>query len=167
MGLYNHGNNSSMKTIAIVLSLAALAWGQIITPYECHCGVFVSYPLGEFEAYHMQSAHVDGCGTEESVAACMQNCRDEWSGLYKNGDLEAELSNGYNLGQEICLGALELFHPYVSNGDGQVFARNCDGNWEISTLAQNNLSAVIMVTIMNVDQHIWTFSSTIDLFKWN
>merc|ERR1711862_585741 len=116
--------------LAALLSLAALSWGQIITPYECHCGVFVSYPLGEFEAYHMKSAHVNGCGTEESVAACMQNCRDEWTGMYKNGDLEAELSNGYNLGQEICLGALEFFHPFVSNGNGQVFARNCQGNWE-------------------------------------
>merc|ERR1711875_17488 len=113
MGLYNHGKNTSnMKTCAILVSLAALSLGQIITPYECHCGVFVSYPLGEFEAYHMQSAHVDGCGTEESEAACMQNCKDEWSGIYKNGDLNAVLPNGYTLGQELCLGATTLFHPY-------------------------------------------------------
>merc|ERR1712243_48975 len=126
-----YSNSITMKYIAAaVLSLAALAGAQIITPYECHCGVFVSLPVGEVEIYHMQSAHVDGCGTENSTQACIDNCRNEWTGIYKNGDLEAELPNGYNLGQELCLGAVELFHPYIFNEDGQVFARNCDGNWE-------------------------------------
>merc|ERR1711942_58330 len=115
---------------AIVLSIAALSWAQIITPYECHCGVFISVFSGEIEVYHMKSSHVDGCGTANSTAACIANCQAEWTGMYKKGDLEAELPNGYNLGQELCLGAVELFHPFINDANGQVFARNCDGNWE-------------------------------------
>ncbi|CAL4091789.1 unnamed protein product [Meganyctiphanes norvegica] len=115
---------------AIVLSIAALGWSQIITPYECHCGVFISIPTGEIELFHMKSAHVDGCGTEASVAACIENCKSEWTGMYKSGDLLAELPSGYTLGQEMCIGAVELFHPFIHNADGQVFARNCEGDWE-------------------------------------
>merc|ERR1711872_545361 len=115
---------------AIVLSFSALSWAQISTPYEGHCRVFSSIPSGEIEVYHMKSSHVDGCGTENSTAACIDNCRAEWTGLYKKGDLDAELSNGYNLGQELCLGAVELFHPYIFSEDGAVLSRNCDGNWE-------------------------------------
>ncbi|CAL4067262.1 unnamed protein product [Meganyctiphanes norvegica] len=126
-----------MWTSAIILSFAALTGAQIITPYECHCGVFISIPSGEIEVYHMQSAHVDGCGTPESEAACMDNCKNEWTGMYKNGDLDNELENGYSLGQELCLGAVELFHPFILNANGQVFARNCEGNWEDIDMGTN------------------------------
>lgn len=123
-----------MKTFAaisaIFLSVVALSTSQIITPYECHCGVFISLSQGEIEVFHMHPAHVEGCGTPEAEAACQENCRTEWTSVYKNGDLDAELSNGYSLGQEVCLGAVELFHPFINKENGQVFARNCEGNWE-------------------------------------
>ncbi|CAL4100849.1 unnamed protein product, partial [Meganyctiphanes norvegica] len=110
-----------MKTFitisAIVLSLAALSWAQIIDPYECHCGVFISTSTGEIEIYHMHPEHVDGCGTEESTAACIASCQNEWTGIYKNGDLDGEMDNGYTLGQELCLGAVELFHPFIFNAN--------------------------------------------------
>merc|ERR1712189_49558 len=99
-------SNGNMKTFitisaAIILSFAALSWAQIIHPYECHCGVFMSLSSGEREIYHMKSAHVDGCGTENSTAACMNVCEEEWKGMYKKGDLNAELPSGYNLGQNL------------------------------------------------------------------
>ena len=30
-----------------------------------------------------------------------------------HGELNYELSNGYNVGQELCLGALTFFHPQI------------------------------------------------------
>ena len=34
--------------------------------------------------------------------------------MSRHGDLNFELTNGYNVGQELCLGALNLFVPVVN-----------------------------------------------------
>merc|ERR1711942_281974 len=130
MGLCVTRTTADMKgylALAALLSLAALSWAQIIHPYECHCGVFVSYPVGEAEVYRMQPLHLEGC---DNVTACTVACSNEWDDLTNNGDLTTELSNGYTLGQDICLSAVEHFIPFRGDEKGFVNARLCEGNWE-------------------------------------
>merc|ERR1712189_123813 len=113
--------------LAALLSLGALSWAQIITPYECHCGLFVTYPVGESEVYRLHPLHLDGC---DNATLCITACQDEWDDLTNNGDLLTELDNGYNLGQDICLQAVEHFIPFLSNDKGFLNARLCEGTWE-------------------------------------
>merc|ERR1711872_4137 len=113
--------------VAALLSFVALSWAQIIHPYECHCGVFISYSTGESEVYRIQPLHLPDCS---NVTLCTMACSDEWNDMTNNGDLTSELDNGYNLGQDICLGAVEHFLPFINNKVGFVNARLCDGNWE-------------------------------------
>merc|ERR1711970_471057 len=115
--------------VSTLLSLGALSWGQIIHPYECHCGVFVSYPAGVSEVYRLMPLHLDNCD-EESIPLCTQACTDEWNAQTNNGDLTSDLANGYTLGQDICLQSLEHFIPFLSGEYGFVNARLCEGNWE-------------------------------------
>ena len=37
--------------------------------------------------------------------------------MSQHGDLTAELSNGYTVGQELCLGALSFFLPNIEHRD--------------------------------------------------
>merc|ERR1711970_610718 len=121
---------SIMKQVLVVvtlLSLGALSWAQIIHPYECHCGVFISHHHGISEIYRLMPLHLDGCDDE---TLCIDACSNKWNDLTNNGDLTSELDNGYNLGQDICLQAVEHFIPYLGDEIGFLNARLCDGNWE-------------------------------------
>ncbi|CAL4096194.1 unnamed protein product, partial [Meganyctiphanes norvegica] len=113
--------------VAALLSLGAVSWAQIIHPYECHCGLFISYSTGESEVYRLAPLHLEGC---EDESLCVAACQDEWDDLTNNGDLTTELDSGYTLGQDICLASLEHFIPFLSNEKGFLNARLCEGNWE-------------------------------------
>merc|ERR1719244_483095 len=104
--------------IAALLSIGSQSWAQIIDPYECHCGVFIAYFGGETEIYNLHGIQMEGCDDQ-----------DGWNDLTNKGDLTTELDNGYTLGQEICLQAVEHFHPWVNNQPGFLNARLCEGNW--------------------------------------
>merc|ERR1712243_548091 len=82
--------------LAALLSLGALSWAQIIHPYECHCGVFVSYSVGESEVYRMQPLHLEGC---DNTTACVVACADKRDALTTSGDLTTDLANGYMIVQ--------------------------------------------------------------------
>ncbi|CAL4096195.1 unnamed protein product [Meganyctiphanes norvegica] len=118
--------------VVALLSMGALSRAQIIHPYECHCGVFVSYPAGVSEVYRMEPLHLEGC---DDASLCTQACTDEWNTLTNNGDLTTELPNGYTLGQDICLSAVEHFIPFLNDEPGFVNARLCEGNWKDTGLS--------------------------------
>ncbi|CAL4142785.1 unnamed protein product [Meganyctiphanes norvegica] len=118
--------------LAALLSLGAISWAQIIHPYECHCGVFVPYPTGESEVYRMQPLHLESC---DNATLCTIACADEWKDLTNHGDLTTLLPNGYTLGQDICLSAIEHFIPFLNDAPGFVNARLCEGNWEDTGLS--------------------------------
>merc|ERR1711962_1799571 len=118
----------TMKSLLLTLLLCTLAAGQIITPYECHCGVFRSYPQGESLIYNLPSHHVD-CDSPDVEQQCFDACVQDWDILAGTGDLNQELENGYTLGQDICLGALELGHFNIVDEIGYVYRRACKGTW--------------------------------------
>ncbi|CAL4074725.1 unnamed protein product, partial [Meganyctiphanes norvegica] len=120
---------AAMEILVALLAVCSLASGQIITPYECHCGVFRSYPQGESLIYHLPGHHID-CDSPDKETQCYDACVQDWDVFAGNGDLNTVLENGYSLGQEICVGALELGHFNIRDEIGYVFSRACFGNWE-------------------------------------
>merc|ERR1719290_14700 len=117
-----------MKLLVGLLVICSLARGQIIEPYECHCGLFRSWPQGEAMIYKLPGHHID-CSSPDHVTQCTDACMQDWDSLAGNGDLAHELSNGYQLGQEICLGALELGHFNILDEIGYVYSRACHEHW--------------------------------------
>merc|ERR1719402_1272633 len=116
-------------TLAALISLGAPSWAQIIDPYECHCGVEISAQTGLLVIYQMMPFQMDSCDIENQQT-CTDLCAQEWSDLCPGGELLTELDNGYNCGQEICTGAINVFHPVVDNKKGFIVSQLCEGTWE-------------------------------------
>merc|ERR1719369_1056360 len=118
-----------MKILVALLFIWSLARSQIIHPYECKCGVFRSWPQGEAMIYHLPGHHID-CDSPDRQQQCFDACQQDWDILAGNGDLSHELESGFTLGQEICLGALELGHWNILDEIGSVYARTCNTHWD-------------------------------------
>ncbi|CAL4152429.1 unnamed protein product, partial [Meganyctiphanes norvegica] len=93
---------------------------------ECNCGVFVATKDGESEIYAMETELIGSC---DDITACKDECSLQWLMAVEDGDLDAELSNGKTLGEELCHGAHENHHEHVENVVAYVYARACDGPW--------------------------------------
>merc|ERR1712002_116334 len=117
-------HNSKMKTpFILLLGIVASVYGQAFP--ECRCGFFVTFFTTEIEIHRLPAINLASC---DEVDECVVACRAEADKLSGHGDLHYELSNGYSVGQELCIGALTFFMPQV-NDIVHGYANVCHGPW--------------------------------------
>merc|ERR1712002_598102 len=114
----------TMKTILVLLSLASMAMGQAMP--ECRCGFFVTLFTWEIEIHCLPAINLASC---DDVDGCVLACKTEADKLTNHGDMYFELSNGYNVGQELCLGSLTHFAPDMWHEYVHGYANVCHGPW--------------------------------------
>merc|ERR1712142_455949 len=119
-------DTTDMKVLLLLASVVALAWAGQDSP-NCWCGMFIQERDDAHRVYALESGFFDSC---DELDACKQLCASEFNNATGGGDLNFEQSNGYSIGQEICL--------YMSQHNGVTdikeavvygYANLCNGPW--------------------------------------
>ncbi|XP_071537240.1 uncharacterized protein [Panulirus ornatus] len=115
-----------MKTIGLLLLAIALVWAEDDRP-NCSCGMYIQKDDIIRRVYRLDPFQVDNC---DAWDVCKTSCANEFSNSTGGGDLNYELSNGYSVGQEICIALVQHHGEHnVHNAIVYGYANLCNGPW--------------------------------------